>query len=158
MWMEQQVLTPGVQNAQKPDLRRQMLRISSNLKECGCAGLEQQTIEHFRIVLAERIQLVRDGEYHMEVGHAEHFSFASGEPALARLRLALWAMPIAARVIRDGLMAALWTVIDMAAECCGAATRDRSQHAKSLNAQPGSVLFHETVALCMEDIGHLHGG
>ena len=96
MRMEQQVLTPGVQDAQKTDLRPQMLRVGRNLKECGCAGLEQQAIEHFRVVLAKRIQFMRDGEYHMEVGHAEHFSFAGGEPALARLRLALWAVPIAA--------------------------------------------------------------
>src|SRR5215471_15358209 len=97
MRMAQQVLTPRVQDAQKSDLRPQMLRISSNLKKCGGAGLEQQAIEHFRIVLAEWIQLMGNGEYHMKVGHAEHFFFAGGEPALARLRLALWAMPIAAR-------------------------------------------------------------
>ena len=96
MWMEQQVRPPGVQDTQKTDLCSQMFRIGGNHKECGCAGLEQQAIEHFRIILAKRIQLMRKGEYHMEVGHAEHFFFAGGEPALARLRLALWAMPIAA--------------------------------------------------------------
>jgi hypothetical protein len=94
--MKQQVLTPGVQDTQKTNLCSQMLRVAGDLKERGRAGLEQQAIEDFRIVLTEWIQLVRNGEYHMKVGHAEHFFFAGGEPALARLRLALWAMPIAA--------------------------------------------------------------
>ena len=85
-----------MQDAQKTDLCPQMRRIGRNLKECGCAGLEQQAIEHFRIVLAKWVQLMWQREYHMEVRHAEHFLFAGGEPALARLRLALWAMPIAA--------------------------------------------------------------
>src|SRR5687767_11695858 len=99
-----------------------------------------------------------NGEYDMEVGHAEHFFFTRGEPALACLRLALWAMPITARVIRDGLMAASWAVIDMAAQGRCAATGDGSQHTELLKAQPCSVLFHETVALRVENIGHLHGG
>ena len=54
-------------------------------------------------------------------------------------------------------MAAMRTVINMATECCCAAAGDRSQHAESLDSKPGSILFHETVALCMEDIGQLHG-
>src|SRR5262245_15144113 len=96
MWMEQQILTPGVQDTEKADFCSQVLGVSGNLQECGCASLKQQAIEDFWIVLAKGIQLMWDGEYHMEVGHAEHFFFAGGEPALARLRLALWAMPIAA--------------------------------------------------------------
>ena len=65
---------------------------------------------------------MRQREDHMEVGHAEHFFFSRGEPALARLRLALWAVAVAAAVIRDGLMAAAWTVIDMSAQSRCAAT------------------------------------
>jgi hypothetical protein len=41
--------------------------------------------------------------------------------------------PHKAGIIRDGLMTASRTVIDMAAERCGAATGDRSQHAESLD-------------------------
>ena len=136
MRMEQQVLSPGVQDAEETNLRAQMLRVGRNLEERGRAGPEQQVIQHSRIVLAEGVQLMRYGEYDVEVRHAEEFLFAGGEPALARLRLALWAVPIAAGVIRDGLMAASRTVVDMAPECCCAATRDRAQHTESLNAQP----------------------
>src|ERR1039457_1976065 len=116
MGMEQKVLSPGVQDAQKTDLRSQVLRVGRDFQEGGRAGLKQEVIEYFRMVLAKRSQLMRDGENHMEIGHAEPFSFARGEPALARLRLALWAVPIAARVIRAGLMAASRTGIDMGSE------------------------------------------
>ena len=51
-----------MQDAQKTDFRAQMLRISRNLKEGGCAGLEQEAVEDLRIVLAKRIQLMRDAE------------------------------------------------------------------------------------------------
>jgi len=136
VWMEQKVLSPGVQDAQKTNLRSQVLRVGRDFQEGGRAGLKQEVIEYFRMVLAKWNQLMRDGEDHMEIGHAEHLSFAGGEPALARLRLALWAVPIAARVIRDGLMAASRTGIDMAAERRCAATGDSSQHGEPLNAQP----------------------
>ena len=54
-------------------------------------------------------------------------------------------------------MSATWTRIDMAAQCRSAAPNDGSQHAHLLKAEPGSVLLHETVALCVKDVGHLHG-
>ena len=54
-------------------------------------------------------------------------------------------------------MSASWTRIDMAAQCCSAAPSNGSQHTLLLVAEPGSVLFHKTVALCVKDVGHLHG-
>ena len=74
-----------------------MLRIGCDLQKCGSSDLEQEIIEDLRVVLAKRNQLVRQGENHVEITYAEQFLFAGGEPALARLRLALWAMPISAR-------------------------------------------------------------
>jgi len=54
-------------------------------------------------------------------------------------------------------MPATWTGIDMAAECCRAAAGDGSQHADLLKAEPRLILLQETVALCVKDVGHLHG-
>ena len=55
-------------------------------------------------------------------------------------------------------MTALGTSIDMAAQRRRAATADGSQRTELLEAEPGSILFHETIALCVKDIGHLRGG
>jgi hypothetical protein len=59
------------------------------------------------------------------VGHREHdikaasgqeFVFTRRQPTLARLRLALGAVPVSARVVGDGLMTAVRAGIAMAAE------------------------------------------
>jgi len=69
---------------------------------------------------------MRQREYDVEVRDAEEFLFPCGEPALASLSLALWTVPVPAGVVRDGLMTALRTLIDMAAQGCRAAASDRT--------------------------------
>src|ERR1700689_529249 len=81
-----------------------------------------------------------------------------GEPALARLRLAFWAVAITAAVIRDGLVAAAGTIIDMSAQSRSAALSDGAQHLQLLIAEMLAVLVHESTALCRNEIGHLEGG
>jgi hypothetical protein len=54
-------------------------------------------------------------------------------------------------------MSAPWTRIDMAAQCHSTAPGDGSKHTQLLVAEPGSILFQEAVALCVKDVGHLHG-
>ena len=99
---------------------------------------------------------MRQGEYDVEVRDAEEFFLSCGEPALASLCLALWTVPVPAGVIGDGLMTALRTLIDVAAQRGRAAAPDRPQHTQLLVIQPG-ILFDEAVTLLAEYIGHLHG-
>ena len=99
---------------------------------------------------------MRQGEYDVEVGDAEEFCFSCGEPALASLCLALGTVPVPAGVIRDGLMTALRTSIDVAAQRGRSAASDRPQHTQLLVIQPG-ILFDKTITLLAEYIGHLHG-
>src|SRR5205085_693957 len=110
------------------------------------------------VPLAKRIQFMWECENNVEIRHAEHFSLTGGEPALARLRLALRAVPVTTGVIRDGLTAALGTGIEMAAQGRCAATSDRSQHGQLLERQPGSILVQKAGLVRAKDIGHLHGG
>jgi hypothetical protein len=49
------------------------------------------------IILRQEVKLVRDGEDHVKVIRGQEFLFPSGKPTLARLGLALGAVPIAAR-------------------------------------------------------------
>jgi hypothetical protein len=56
------------------------------------------------------------------------------EPAVARVALALRAMPVAARIVGDGSMAAARTLIDMAAQRGSAASLDGDEH---FDVQPG---------------------
>jgi hypothetical protein len=56
----------------------------------------------------------------VEIAGGQQFAFAGRQPALARLRLALGAVSVSARVIRDGLMTAAGAGIAMAAQRSGA--------------------------------------
>jgi len=91
----------------------------------------------------------------VHICHVEELTFPGGEPSGGRVRLTLRAVPIATRVIGDGLMPAGVTPIEMAAECGGATARDRPEDGSLLHAQPG-MLLEEGVTLRVEDIGHLH--
>jgi hypothetical protein len=100
---------------------------------------------------------MRQSENDVKIRYAEHFLLTSSETSLARLRLTLWAMPIPAGVIGNGLMAALRTGIEMAAQCRRAAAGNRSQHCQLLEAQPRSILVQKAGLVRAKDIGHLHG-
>ena len=67
---------------------------------------------------------MRQGEYDVEVRNLEEFFLSCGEPALARLCLTLRTVPVPAGVIRDGLVTALGTLIDVPSQRCGAAASD----------------------------------
>ncbi len=100
--MEKQVLSPSVQDREEPDLCTEMPRIGCDLQQRFCHGTEQQVIEQGRIALTKPVQLVRQCEHHMKVGESQQLLFPAGEPSLACLRLALWAVPIAAGVCDGG--------------------------------------------------------
>jgi hypothetical protein len=147
-----------VQDTQKTDLSTQMFGVGCDLQHGGRAGLKQKVLKDARIALTKWNQSMRQCEDYVEVRHAEQFFLSRGEPALARLRLALGAVAVAAAVIRDGLVAAAWTIIDMSAQSRSAALSDGAQHLQLLIAEMLAVLVHEPSALCMNEIGHLEGG
>ena len=62
-----------------------------------------------------------NGEDHVKVRSGQQFLFPCGKPALASLGLTLGAVPVATRIIRDGLKSALGTGIEVASEHGGAA-------------------------------------
>jgi len=154
--MQRQILSPGVEDAEKTDLGSQVLCIGSEFEHCFPAGTEQQVVEHLGVPLAKCVEFVRQRKDHMKVGDAQQFLFSRGEPALTRLGLALGAVPVSTGVIGDGLMTAARTSIHVTAERCGAATVQRPENGQLLVAQPGSVSFDESVTLRAEYVRHFH--
>ena len=96
-------------------------------------------------------------EHHVHVGNWQEFLLTLREPPVTRVGLALSAMAVSTRVVRDGLLAAAGALIQMAAERGRAAALDCAQHAQMLPGQSGSVLLNKTVARCSHDVGHLEG-
>ena len=93
----------------------------------------------------------------MKVGQGEQVLLAPRQPALARLGLTLRAVPVAARIIRDGIEIAPRAGVQMASVRSRSTCGDGPQHAQLLIAQPGAVLSSKAVTLDAKDIGHLHG-
>ena len=97
------------------------------------------------------------GEDDVHIWQLEELPLAGVEPPFPRLRLALRTVPIATRVIGDGLVPAGVTPIEMPTERGGATAHDRAEHGALLHAEP-RMLLDEGVTLRVEDIGHLHRG
>lgn len=107
MWVELQSLVPGVQHGEEADLRSQMTRIAGYLEECLRAGMKQQVEGHLLVLQSQRRQFTRQSEDGVHVSCGQQFPLPRTEPAQAGVALALGAMPVAARVIRDGDVAAV---------------------------------------------------
>jgi hypothetical protein len=69
--MQEQVLSPRVQNADEANLRAQPIWVGRNFKHGVGAGAEKQIVQNPGIAQAEGIQLVWQGEYDVEVRNVE---------------------------------------------------------------------------------------
>ena len=91
----------------------------------------------------------------MEVARGKKFSLARGDPPFPSSRLAPWAMPIAAAVIRDGAMSTAGAAIDMAAECGGATPCNGQQDFNVSPADPVAAAPEESNACAADQVGQL---
>jgi len=98
--------------------------------------------------------LLRDGEYHVEVLAIEKFGLAALDPLRAGQRLALRAMPISAGAIANTLMAARITLFDLTAQGCGPAHFDGSHDAPLRCGHRPAMLFPIALAIAAEYIRH----
>ena len=96
----------------------------------------------------------RHGEHDVEVRHVEQFRLTVLEPLRPRETLALRAVAVAARVVRDALMAAIAAPLDVTAERGGAATLDRDHGAPPRGGQRRAMLITESRAEVAEHIRH----
>ena len=126
--MADQGLPPRVEDAEDADLCAEMSRIGGDLAERGGARLKEPRVQARTIPIGQRQQPMREREDDVHIRHVEELPFARVQPALARLRLTLRAVPIATRVIGDGLMPAGVTPVEMSAERGGPTARDRAEH------------------------------
>ena len=74
------------------------------------------------------------GKHHMKISNRQHILLPSLNPLLTVGTLALWTMPIAARVVTNSLMIALEVIafVDMTAQVCRAAMLNGIKHTQVL--------------------------
>lgn len=150
-----EVLTPRVQDAEQANVGSQVLGVASTLKERRGTGAEEQVVEQPLVLQHECGQFMGQREDDVEVGHRQQLGGARGQPSGACVALALGTVPVATRVIGDGLMAAAGASIAMSTKCCRAATDD---HLAVLGGEMRSMPIEEAAAGSTEDVGHLKGG
>src|SRR5215475_7105855 len=93
----------------------------------------------------------------MHVARREQLLLALGQPAFARSRLTLRAVPVPTAVVGDGAMSTASALIDVAAEYGGAAGSNGPQHFDVLPADPLAISFDECFSCGADQIGHLEG-
>ena len=96
MGMMLQVLSPGMEHAEEPDVGSQVLGIASQFEQRSGAGAEEQIVEQPLVLEDQSGELVRQGEDDVEVRHGQQLSRTRGQPFGAHVALALRAVPIAA--------------------------------------------------------------
>jgi hypothetical protein len=144
MGMKLEFLVPGVEHTEEADLGSEMAGVTRHFQERFGAGTKQQTIDQFFVLQSQGSQLRRQSEHDMDVGRGEQFAATCLDPAFAGARLTLWAMAIAATVIRDGgAMSTAGALIDVTAESGGATARDGARDLDMGPADPSTVALDE---------------
>ena len=113
MWSQR--LSPGVEDGQEASLYAKMLRIGGDLEQCGSTGLKEQGKQLPLVLPYQRHKLMWDAEDEMIVVDRQQFLLPIPKPLVARSGLTLRAVPVAAGVIRDGLVPAACARVAMAA-------------------------------------------
>ena len=155
MGMEQQSLIPRVQHAEEGDLGAQMARVAGDFQQRFGAGMEQQVEDEFFVLQRYRSDFARQSEDRMHVACGQQFLFPRLKPAQVGVALTARAMPITARVIRDGDMAAVGAAVTVTTQRSGPAARDSKQDLAVLKGDPAMAAVQEGVSCAADDIGHL---
>jgi len=118
-------------------------------------GLEQQVVDDGLVLVGDIGDRTRQREHNMEVRHRQQIGLARGQPVLCRRALALRAVPVAARVVRDLAVRALLAARDMSAERRRTATLDRRHHLQLTEADMAGIGPAPCRAVAAEDVRDL---
>jgi len=114
--MSEQVLSPGMEYREESDLGAQMFGIAGYFQKGFRTGAEQEVIEDLLVLQRQWGELVRQSKDNVDIGDGQKFTLPSHNPLVASAALTLWAMAIAATVIRGGAIATARALIAMPAE------------------------------------------
>jgi hypothetical protein len=136
----------------------EMPRIGGNPQHGLGRRLEQQIVNGGLVLERDVGDLRRQREDDVEVSDRQQVGLALGEPGARGGPLALGAVPVAAAVVGDALVAAVRAGLDMTAQGCGAASRDRRHDLELLQAQVPGLSSPVGGAGGPEDVGDLERG
>ena len=116
MRMMLQVLAPGVQHGDQPDLGAEMLGIGGDDAQRLGRRLEQDAVDDGLVLEGDLGDRRRHGEDDVEVGHRQQLGLPVRQPLGTGQPLALRTVPVAAGVVGDADLPAVGALLDMAAQ------------------------------------------
>ena len=147
--------SPGVQHRRHADPGAQMLGIGGD-GEHGLGGrLEQKAVNHGLVLPGDVADRRGQREHHVVIGERQKLGLALGQPLPRRRALALRAMPIAAGVVADDCVGAVFAARDMAAKLRRAAGFDRGHRFQLAEAHMPGVGLAPGRSVAAEDIRNL---
>src|SRR5260370_2542200 len=156
MGMKPDLLIPGVQHTEEPNLCTEASGIASDFEKSFRAGTKQEIVDHLFVLQHHWGQVAGECEDHVQVARGEQFSFTCGNPPFASSDLTLWAMAITAAVIRDwGTMCAAGALLEMPAERSRTTPRNSQQHFDMLPTDPLAVYLAQGRPRSADEIGNL---
>lgn len=99
MWMRPQLLTPGVQYAEKSDLAAQPFGILAESEEGFCRLGKQQLVYESPVMGQDGAEQVRKGKYTVVVGNRQQVAETLFDPLPAGYPLAFGTVPVPAGVV-----------------------------------------------------------
>ena len=129
------------------DRTGEMLWIGGDLTQRLRPRSEQDIVDNGLVLEGDDLDLLGHREHDVEVGHVDQFGLTVREPLGARETLALWATFIAARVVRDALMATIAARLDVTAKSGGAAKgnsrfgRTIGRWSRTTASEPAPAIF-----------------
>ena len=73
--VQEQVLPPGMQNADQADFRAGVFGVGCHLQQGLCAGVEQQIVKQALVIQRQHVEFVGDREDDMEIAGSQQFAF-----------------------------------------------------------------------------------
>lgn len=124
VWVQYERLAPGVQNREDSQVSPEVLGIGRDLEQRLGGAVEQQIIEHLGVAQSQNVELLRQGEDDVKVGHRQQFVAPPLEPAFLLQVLTLRTVTVAAGVVDRLFRAALLTAVQVSSQNRGAAVFD----------------------------------
>ena len=143
---------PAVEHGGGADASAEVLGIGGDRQQCLGGGAEQEVVDDRLVLVGDRGDLGRQREDDMEIADRQQIGLAGREPILRRRPLTLGAVAIAARVVGDAAVAAIFAALDMPAERGRTALLDRRHDLELPQAHMSGIGPAPVGPMAMKDI------
>jgi hypothetical protein len=127
-----EVLAPGMEHGEEADLSPAVRGVGGDLLQGLGGGAEQEAVDHPLILQGDRAEHRRQSKHDMKIFNRQQLRFAGLHPHRRGGGLALGTVAVPARVVRDLLIPAPVTSLDVPAQGGGPAVHDVAQGAALL--------------------------